>query len=106
VAVPAKHSFGLDDEDRFPPARPDAGNEHQQGPVSPGESKLPTAETATKDSDLVTQRDDLGLERRPRSKQVAEDPEEQSQHRRGAFLQAAATSMIAVRIGFLGGTRE
>ena len=52
---------GLDDEDRFPPARPDAGNEDQQGPVSPGELELPAAETATEDNDLVTQRDDLGL---------------------------------------------
>jgi len=75
-------------------------------PVSPGELEPPTVETATEDNDLVTQGDDLGLERSLGSKQIAKDPEKQSRHRGGAFLQAVATSMIAVRIRFLGRTGE
>ena len=68
-----------------------------RAPVSPGELELPTAEAATKDGDLVTQRDDLGIERRVRSEQVSEDAYEQPQHCGGAFLQDVPTSMIAVR---------
>jgi hypothetical protein len=38
------------------------------------------AEASPKDGDLVTQHDDLGLERSLGPKQVAEDPDGQSQH--------------------------
>jgi hypothetical protein len=59
--VPAEHGRRLDNADGITPAGPDARNQDEQRSIGRCELELPASKPSAKDSDLVTQRDDLGF---------------------------------------------